>query len=92
MDRATVYREEMEPAALEVIDAELASRGVSAEELEAHARQRRGSLADAAGLPVRCSFCPRPAIESRRSWHRLWGLLPLFPRYFYYCAEHARTR
>jgi hypothetical protein len=88
MDRATVYRREMEPAALEVIDAELAARGVSSEALEAHARDRLGSLTDARGLPARCSFCPRPAVEKRRGWHRLWGLLPVFRREFYLCEEH----
>ena len=31
------------------------------------------------GTAVRCSFCHRPAVAEGWGWHRLWGVLPLFP-------------
>jgi hypothetical protein len=40
------------------------------------------------GTAVGCSFCHRPAVAEGWGWHRLWGLLPVFPRYYYYCSEH----
>jgi hypothetical protein len=89
MDRATVYREEMEADALEIIDKELAARCVSAAALDGHARERRGSLRDACGMALRCSICARPAVRMQRGWHRLWGVMPLFRRDFYLCEEHA---
>src|SRR5437870_5713668 len=80
LDRATVYRRGMEPAALEVIESELRARGVRPEEIESHNERRRQEtrvLAD--GTARRCSFCDRPAIAEGRGWHRLWRLVPLFP-------------
>ena len=90
LDRATVYREGMEPAALDLIDRELQERGISPAERAAHEeRRRRRMLIGPDGLPVRCCRCERPAVIERRDWHRLWKVLPLFPRRFAYCAEHA---
>jgi hypothetical protein len=89
LDRATVYRAGMEAEALQVIDEELLSRGVTPEDTEAHAEKRRQEttfLPD--GTAVRCSFCHRPAVAEGWGWHRLWGLWPVFPRYFHYCSEH----
>jgi hypothetical protein len=89
LDRVTVYRAGMEESALAIIEAELRSRDVSAQEIEAHAERRRQEsyfLPD--GTAVRCSFCHRPAVAEGWSWYRLWRLLPVFPRYYYYCSEH----
>jgi hypothetical protein len=85
----TVYRTGMEESALEVIEAELRARKVGRDEIQAHAERRRQEttfLPD--GTAVRCSFCHRPAVAEGWGWHRLWGLLPVFPRFFYYCSEH----
>jgi hypothetical protein len=89
LDRATVYRAGMEESALEVIEAELRARKVSRDEIEAHGERRRQEttfLPD--GTAVRCSFCHRPAVAEGWGWHRLWGLLPVFPCFYYYCSEH----
>src|SRR5205807_2822373 len=89
LDRVTVYRPGMEPQALEIIEEELRSRGLSGADIEAHGEQRgRETTFLPDGTAVRCSFCHRPAIAEGWGWHRLWGLWPIFPRYFYYCAEH----
>jgi hypothetical protein len=89
LDRVTVYRAGMEAEALAIIEAELSRRGVDAADIEAHARSR---AADALPLPdgtaVRCTFCNRPAVYQGWGWHRVWGLVPVFPRYFSYCALH----
>ncbi len=89
LDRATVYRAGMEPEALDLIEAELRARGLSTEAIEAHAERRRGQtipLPD--GTAVRCSFCDRPAVDQGWGWHWLWGLLPVFPRFYSYCEHH----
>ena len=89
LDRATVYRAGMEAEALPIIDEELHSRGVTPADIDAHAEKRRQEttlLPD--GTAVRCSFCHRPAVAEGWGWHRLWGLWPVFPRYFHYCSEH----
>jgi hypothetical protein len=91
LDRATVYRGGMTAEALEMIEAELRDRGVTPEQVEAHAeRCRREVIVLSDGLPARCSFCGRPAVARGWGWHRLFGRLPLFPRRFYYCTEHRR--
>jgi hypothetical protein len=89
LDRITVYRDGMEPEAVEIIEAELQSRGIGREEIEDHAAHRSGRmipLVDGTALP--CSFCQRPAVEQRWGWHRLWGYIPVFPRYLSYCEVH----
>jgi hypothetical protein len=89
LDRLTVYRSGMEPEALKIIEEELRERGVNDEQIDAHAEQRRREttlLPD--GTAVRCSFCHRPAVAESWSWHRLWGLVPILPRYLHYCSEH----
>jgi hypothetical protein len=88
LDRATVYRDGMEPEALEIIDAELRARGVSEAEAMAHAAKGRAPR-DADGLPLRCARCSRPAVTVVWGWHRLFGRLPLFPVRRPLCAEHA---
>lgn len=89
LDRVTVFRAEMEPTAVAMIETELAQRGVYAEKVEEHGREReRSVLRRPDGTARRCSFCDRPAIVEGWDWHRLWGQLPLFPRWFAYCEEH----
>jgi hypothetical protein len=89
LDRATVYRSGMEPAALEIIDAELRARGVRLEDLVAHESLRGvGLVKDSDGLPRVCAKCGRPATWEGWTWGRLWWLLPLFPRGAAYCDEH----
>ena len=98
LDRVTVYRADMEPDALYVIEEELRRRGVTAADIDAHARRREeAGLCEDGGMPARCSFCNRAAVVRGWGWHRyqgcwlparLKGRLPLFPRRFWYCAAH----
>ncbi len=88
LDRATVYRDGMEPPALDLIDAELRARGVGAAEVAAHRERRLGTLYAADGLALKCVECPRPAVARKWGWHRLWGVVPIFPRSKAYCEEH----
>jgi hypothetical protein len=89
LSRITVFREGMEPKAIQLIEIELADRGVTPEEIEAHEEKLRQEMIVAPdGMPVRCDLCHQPAVAEGWSWHRLWGRFPVFPRYFYYCAEH----
>ncbi|MBY0457360.1 MAG: hypothetical protein K2V38_08490 [Gemmataceae bacterium] len=98
LDRVTVYREGMEPAALDLMEGELDRRGVTRAQIAAHDAETRASaimLPD--GTAKRCSRCDRPAVVESRGWHR-WkarlpfvslGLsLPLIPMRFAYCAFH----
>jgi hypothetical protein len=89
LDRATVYREGMEPEALAIIDAELRERGLSDFDVAEHAERRRARVLFAPeGWALKCEHCHRPAVGQVRGWHRLFGVVPLFPRWFCYCAEH----
>lgn len=93
LDRVTVYREGMEPAALDLMEGELDRRGVTRAAIADHDAERRLTaimLPD--GTAVRCSFCYRPAIVEARGWHRLFGVLPLFPKLFAYCSLHHPRR
>src|SRR5205814_1108469 len=90
LDRVTIYRAGMEPAALDLMELELDCRGVTREEIAEHDCQRRETaiiLPD--GTALRCNFCDRPAAVRRWGWHRLFGRVPLFPRAFAYCEEHG---
>lgn len=90
LDRLTVYRAGMEPEALDVIEQELRSRGVRGEQIEAHAsRRERVMILLPDGTAARCSFCHRPAVEEGWGWHRLWGVLPVFPRVLRRCSDHG---
>jgi hypothetical protein len=89
LDRVTVFRPGMEPEGLELMEAELTSRGISREAIEAHATLRRQAvLFEDSGVAFSCTFCHRPAQGKGWRWHRIWGLLPIFPRYVYYCNVH----
>jgi hypothetical protein len=91
LDRATVYRSEMEPAALQIIDAELIQRGIPVEQIEAHLEARKSALVSEEGLALKCSFCWKPAIDTGWGWHRLYGKVPVFPRWLRWCEEHQPT-
>jgi hypothetical protein len=89
LDRITADRLGMEPLAVALIEDELARRGVTAEDVFAHAEHiERAAVHLLDGTAARCSICGRPAMTSGWGWHRLWGVLPLFPRQYYYCAAH----
>jgi hypothetical protein len=88
LDRITIYRAEMEPEAVVLIERELRERGISEEDQRVHGERRQGVLTDAQGQPVRCGQCTRPAVVRGWSWHRLWGLVPVFPRWQAFCEEH----
>ena len=89
LDRITVYRAGMEPAALRIIEEELVRREVTPEMIAEHERIRRSeTLMRPDGIVERCSFCHNPAVAEAWGWHRLWGKLPLFPRILRYCKNH----
>lgn len=89
LDRVTVYRAGMEPEAVGIIEAELRRRGLTADQIASHARQYDAEVwRDADGLARQCSFCRKPAVHGSWSWHWLWGRLPVFPRFLYFCREH----
>src|SRR5262245_46368269 len=89
LDRVTVFRDQMEPAALEVIEAELDRRGVTPEDIDRHTIDREAAgIVTRDGTAMRCSFCDRPAVDRRWGWHRLWGLVPVFPRRIARCEVH----
>jgi hypothetical protein len=90
LDRVTVYREGMELEAITIIERELRDRGVTPEEIDAHReRARQEVLMGPDGVAAKCSFCQRPAVTAGWTMHRLWGKIPLFPRHFRYCKDHA---
>ena len=89
LDRATIYRDEMEAEALDIIEGELRDRGVAWDQIAEHERKRRANaLLDSSGVLLTCHRCHRPAVGEGRGWHRLWGLLPLVPRRLAWCEEH----
>ncbi|MFO0965525.1 MAG: hypothetical protein U0793_08065 [Gemmataceae bacterium] len=94
LDQVTVYRGEMEGPAVDIAETELSARGVSGADVDAHAAMRaRARLSrHPDGTIVRCTYCPRPAIEHQWRWHRLWGwFLPLWPRFFHLCEKHVEN-
>lgn len=93
LDRVTVYRAGMEPEAVEIIEAELRRRGVTAADQVDHAEARQqGALSDDRGVVCRCSRCEKPAVRHGWGWHWLWGRIPIVPRRLRLCAEHAGAR
>ena len=90
LDRATVYRPDLEPAAADLVDGELARRGVTEAEVREHDRRRRADvLFRDDGSARRCSFCDRPAVARRLGRHRLWGRVPVFPRVWNRCEDDS---
>lgn len=94
LDRATVYRERMEPSALEIIDAELIERGVGGEAIKAHLDSRRGCLIDPTRTVIKCSFCDRPAVERKEAgwgWQLFLEMFGLTSRPVARCSVHAKS-
>ena len=90
LDRVTLYRDQMEPAALDLFEGELSRRGYNDEEIVAHGADfGSDAIQNKDGTIARCNFCSRPAVRQARGWHKLWGKIPLFPRLFAYCRTHA---
>jgi len=89
LNRVTVFRNEMEPEALPIIEAELRSRGMTAADILDHGdKVKTGVQLGRDGTIAKCSFCSRPASAQRWGWHKLWGLVPVFPRPMRYCSVH----
>lgn len=89
LDRVTVFRDAMQPEAVEVMEAELARRGVGPDDIHQHLRQMKHRVIhDAHGVPAQCSFCERAAVEQREDFHKLWRLIPVAKRNWYYCERH----
>ncbi len=89
LDRVTVYREEMEPAAVDLMENELWQRGLTREAVDAHAEQRAKTIRRGDGTIRRCELCDRPAVSYRWGWHKLYGKIPLFPCFLPRCEEHG---
>ena len=93
LDRVTVYREGMEPAALDLMEGELDRRGITREEIAEHdAKQRANAIMLPDGTAMRCSFCNRPAVVRALRFHRVYGIVPVFPMRFAYCPFHAEQK
>lgn len=92
LDRMTVYRKGMEPEALEMVEAELAERGVDGAAIQAHAQQRDAVLMHPDGVARSCTFCRRPAVAEEWGWHCLLKVIPIFPRLYAYCDKHDAER
>jgi hypothetical protein len=93
LDRVTVLKELMDEDALELMQAELAGRGIGPDEIGAHLRDMRFKLVKHTdGTAAICMKCGRAATGTANGWHRLWGLVPLFKRREYWCDEHAPAR
>jgi hypothetical protein len=93
LDRATVYRDGMEPEALELIEAELRKRGVTAAQQADHAERYTGVLHDQDGMVLYCDYCEHlvPAVWCGWRWHWYLGLIPIFPIRMSLCQDHAKT-
>ncbi|HLW64124.1 MAG TPA: hypothetical protein VKS79_02315 [Gemmataceae bacterium] len=90
LDRATVYRNGMEAAALEIIDGELRRRGITPTEIHDHWEIKRANVLTVDQVARRCTFCDRPAVTRRWGIHWLWGRIPtLIPRWYQYCEVHV---
>ena len=91
LDRATVYRNGMDPEALELIEEELCRRGVTVAQKSERAAQYLTVLHDHLGLPLYCDYCEHlvPAVWRGWRWHWYLGLVPLFPIRVSLCALHA---
>ncbi len=90
LDRVTVYRDDMEPAAVDLMENELWRRGLTRERVTDHATDRRATaVVGADGRVVRCAFCDRPAVTKAWGWRKLFGRIPIFPRVFPRCGSHG---
>lgn len=88
LDRITVFRNGMEPAALEIVEKELRRREVTSDVIQHHWENRRSRTLVRDDVAVRCSFCERPAVSHRWGWYRFWRKIPLLPWRFACCEVH----
>jgi hypothetical protein len=91
LDRATVFRAGLEPAALPVILEELKTRGITPEAIVRHEEARQEVVFDSAGPAVPCAKCHKPAVTREWGWHWMFNKVPLFPRLFYLCEDHRTS-
>lgn len=97
LDRVTVFRDSMEPAAVDLIEDELWRRGITPDMVANHAANRGEVVRRADGSVVRCSHrdrsrgpaCQRPAASAHWRTFRLFGTVPLFPWPQPRCREHG---
>lgn len=90
LDRVTIYRSGMEPAALDLMEGELDRRGYTRADIAEHGAMREESaILRPDGTALKCSFCDRPAVQKAWGWHRLFGRVPVLPWKFAYCSEHG---
>jgi hypothetical protein len=90
LDRITAFRAGMEPAAIEMIEQELHRRGVSQAKINERTEEcKRECLFHADGTAKKCVLCRKPAVSETMGWHKLFGILPLFPLPMCYCKEHS---
>jgi hypothetical protein len=80
LDRVTVFRQGMEPAAIEIIKIELLERAY-----------KDLGIRGPEGLPRLCKKCALPAISREWGWLKVFGFIPLLPWQHLYCEEH-KTR
>jgi hypothetical protein len=89
LDRVTVFRGGMDEEALPVLEAELRSRDIGEDQVQAHFESLELVVMwERPGLAYRCAFCERPATQQEWRWHRLLGLIPIFPRLVFCCPAH----
>ena len=89
LNRVTVYRSGMEPDAVVLIEKELESRGVASDYVDKYAQEMRDRvILHDDGTAAKCTKCYEPAIAQGMGWHYLFGKVPIFPRWYYYCEEH----
>jgi len=90
LDRITVYYSGMEPAAIDLIHAELARRGVSDRKIRAYALEVAAKvIVDDAGLTVSCMRCSSPAVSREWRMYRVLRSIPVFPMKMPLCEAHG---
>ena len=92
LDRVTVLRPGMELMALEIIEKELRSRGVTDEQVEEYRFKRENEVIwREPGLAWLCSYCARPAVAWEQEWIRLLWIFPIYPRPVRCCKVHQEA-
>jgi hypothetical protein len=88
LDRYVFFRGGLEEEAVTALRDELRSRGVAEEAMQAHRDASPDVLWETPALAYRCWKCEQPAVVCERRWHKMWGILPLYPRPVYCCPAH----
>ena len=87
LDRVTAFRRDLEPEAIPIIERELRNRGIDGSAICEYAT-RQQNLVSETGYTYKCILCHRPAVAEGRGWHRIWGVVPFFPRMMRWCEGH----